>query len=116
MMPAAMIAATALPAFSTSSNDAMITRAQCGFGKSLTVTSVTTNSIPSEPMASASRSKPGASSASLPTSMGSPSIVKPRSRITLCTVSPYLRQCTPPEFSATLPPIEQAIWLEGSGA
>ena len=29
---------------------------------------------------------------------------------------PYLRQCTPPEFSATLPPMEQAIWLDGSGA
>ena len=40
-----------------------------------------------------------------------------RARVsTLCTVRPYLRQCTPPEFSATLPPIVQAIWLEGSGA
>jgi len=29
---------------------------------------------------------------------------------------PYLRQCTPPEFSATLPPIVQAICEEGSGA
>ncbi len=34
----------------------------------------------------------------------------------LCTVRPYLRQCTPPEFSATLPPMVQAIWLLGSGA
>ena len=40
----------------------------------------------------------------------------PRTRSTLCTVSPYFRQCTPPEFSATLPPIVQAIWLDGSGA
>ena len=39
-----------------------------------------------------------------------------RTRRMLCTVRPYLRQCTPPEFSATLPPMEQAIWLEGSGA
>ena len=39
-----------------------------------------------------------------------------RTRSTLCTVRPYLRQCTPPEFSATLPPIVQAIWLDGSGA
>ncbi|HYE97804.1 MAG TPA: molybdopterin-dependent oxidoreductase [Planctomycetota bacterium] len=31
-------------------------------------------------------------------------------------VSPYFRQCTPPEFSAMLPPMVQAIWLEGSGA
>ncbi|MND07191.1 hypothetical protein D3C83_290150 [compost metagenome] len=65
---------------------------------------------------SASKSYPGASSASLPISSGSPSMLKARSFRTLCTVSPYLRQCTPPEFSATLPPIEQAIWLDGSGA
>ena len=37
-------------------------------------------------------------------------------RSTLCSVRPYLRQCTPPEFSATLPPMVQAIWLLGSGA
>ena len=37
-------------------------------------------------------------------------------RSTLCSVRPYFRQCTPPEFSATLPPIVQAIWLDGSGA
>jgi len=42
--------------------------------------------------------------------------VKPRTPSTLCTVRPYLRQCTPPEFSATLPPMVQAIWLLGSGA
>ena len=35
---------------------------------------------------------------------------------TLLVVSPYLRQCTPPEFSATLPPIVQAICEDGSGA
>ena len=42
--------------------------------------------------------------------------VKPRTRSTLCNVRPYFRQCTPPEFSATLPPMVQAIWLLGSGA
>jgi hypothetical protein len=30
-------------------------------------------------------------------------------------VKPYLKQWAPPEFSATLPPIVQTIWLEGSG-
>ena len=30
-------------------------------------------------------------------------------------VNPYLKQCAPPEFSATLPPIVQTIWLDGSG-
>src|SRR5213595_2010232 len=28
---------------------------------------------------------------------------------TLLVVMPYFRQCTPPEFSATLPPIEQDL-------
>src|SRR5438128_2484118 len=32
---------------------------------------------------------------------------------TLLVVMPYFRQCTPPEFSATLPPIEQAICDDG---
>ena len=31
-------------------------------------------------------------------------------------VTPYFRQCGPPEFSATFPPIVHAVWLEGSGA
>ena len=48
--------------------------------------------------------------------LGEPEGLKASSFNTLCTVRPYLRQCTPPAFSATLPPIEQAIWDEGSGA
>ena len=31
-------------------------------------------------------------------------------------VIPYLRQCGPPALVETLPPIEETIWLEGSGA
>ena len=34
---------------------------------------------------------------------------------TWLTVKPYLRQCAPPEFSATLPPMEQTCWLDGIG-
>ena len=83
---------------------------------SLTVTSVTTASMPSEPIIAARRSRPGASGASDPNTTTSPSIVTARTRSTLWTVRPYLRQCTPPEFSATLPPIEQAICEDGSGA
>ena len=116
MMPAAITLATASPAFTISSNDAITTRATRGFGTSLTVTSVTTPSMPSDPMATASRSSPGASSASLPSSTISPSVVTIRTRSTLCTVRPYFRQCTPPEFSATLPPIVHAICDDGSGA
>ena len=115
-MPAAMIAATASPAWRTSAKLARMQRAVCGLGSSLTVTSTITASMPSLPTTSASRSSPGASRASPPNSTGSPSAVKPRTLSTLCSVRPYLRQCTPPEFSATLPPIVQAIWLLGSGA
>ena len=35
---------------------------------------------------------------------------------TWLVVTPYFRQCAPPAFSATLPPIVQTGWLEGSGA
>jgi hypothetical protein len=75
MMPAAMIAVTALPALTTSSNEAMTTRASFGRGTSLSVTSVTTINSPSEPIVNASRSRPGLSSAAPPKAIGSPSIV-----------------------------------------
>src|SRR5262245_60842608 len=35
---------------------------------------------------------------------------------TWLVVTPYLRQCGPPALVPTLPPIEDTIWLEGSGA
>ncbi len=31
-------------------------------------------------------------------------------------VIPYLRQCGPPAFVETLPPMDDTIWLDGSGA
>ncbi len=111
-----MMPATASPPFTTSSKLAMMTCAVCGFGINLTVTSVTIANMPSLPINTASRSRPGASGASEPNSTISPSIVTARTRSTLCTVRPYLRQCTPPEFSETLPPIVQAICDDGSGA
>ena len=116
MMPAAMMSATAAPARSMSAKLAITTRAQGGLGSSLTVTSTTTPSKPSEPVNSANRSKPGLSRAALPRVRRSPSRVTISTASTLCTVRPYFRQCTPPEFSATLPPMVQAIWLLGSGA
>ena len=116
MIPDAMIAATASPPLTTSSKLAITSWAVCGFGISFTVTSVTIANIPSLPIITASRSRPGMSSASEPNSTISPSIVTARTRITLCTVSPYFRQWTPPEFSATLPPIVHAICDDGSGA
>ena len=56
MIPAAMIFATASPARTTSSKAASTHCASCGLGTSLTVTSVSTTSMPSEPVTSASRS------------------------------------------------------------
>jgi hypothetical protein len=34
----------------------------------------------------------------------------------LFVVTPYFRQCAPPEFIAILPAMAQASWLDGSGA
>ncbi len=51
-----------------------------------------------------------------PSRMTSPVISTISKPSTLLVVMPYFRQCTPPEFSATLPPIEQAICEDGSGA
>ena len=59
MMPAAMTAATASPALRMSSKLAMMQRASCGLGTSLTVTSVVTASMPSLPTTTDSRSSPG---------------------------------------------------------
>ena len=111
-----MMAATASPAWRTSEKLAMMQRATCGLGVSLTTTSTTTASMPSLPTTTDSRSSPGASSAIEPNVAGLPSARKPRTCSTLCSVRPYFRQCTPPEFSAMLPPMVQAIWLDGSGA
>ena len=56
MMPAAITAATASPALRMSSKLAMMQRASCAVGVSLTVTSVTTASMPSLPTMIAIRS------------------------------------------------------------
>ncbi len=73
-------------------------------------------SVPSEPVNAPSRSYP------LPTPVPSPSQVSSPAGVTISrpstwlTVNPCLRQCAPPEFSATFPPTEQTTWLDGSGA
>jgi hypothetical protein len=46
----------------------------------------------------------------------SPSIVTIFTPSRLFVVTPYFRQCAPPEFIATLPAMAQASWLDGSGA
>ena len=54
---------------------AMMQRASCGLGTSLTVTSVVTASMPSLPTINGNKSRPGVSSASLPNSPASPAAV-----------------------------------------
>jgi hypothetical protein len=94
----------------------MMQRASCGLGTSLTVTSVVMASMPSLPMIEGQQvvarriERVAAKLDRLALDR------ETRTRSTLCSVRPYLRQCTPPEFSATLPPMVQAIWLDGSGA
>jgi hypothetical protein len=100
----------------TSPNAAISSSTRSGTGLSRTVTSVTTPSMPSDPVSSASSGRPGASPATEPSVSHSPSMVATRASSRLWTVSPCFRQCTPPEFSATLPPIVQATCEDGSGA
>ncbi len=116
MMPAAMTSPTQRAASSTAPNPARKATAVAGRLRMRTVTSVTMPSSPSEPVRAPNRSSPGASNALPPRRTTSPPINTTSSPSTLLVVRPYFRQCTPPEFSATLPPMVQAIWLEGSGA
>ena len=116
MMPAPMTSETAFPAASVESNAASRVRTDSGRRSSRSVTFVTTARVPSEPTSTPSRSRPGRSSAGPPRWIISPSESTASTPATWWTVKPYLRQCAPPEFSATLPPIEQMTWLDGSGA
>ena len=116
MMPAEMMSLTALPACSASGKSATSVRIASGLRSNRTVISVTMPTVPSEPTTSARRSGPTWSNESPPRVTTLPSahtIVSPR---TWLVVKPYFRQCAPPEFSATLPPIVQTTWLDGSGA
>ena len=81
-----------------------------------TVTSVTTPRVPSPPTTKPRRSYPGGSGAVPPSRSTSPSASTISMPSTCWAVTPEARQCGPPALVATLPPIEQACWLEGSGA
>ena len=81
------------------------------------VTSTAIPSVPSDPMITPSRSGPSSASIDFPPSTSSsPSGRTTVAPVTWFTVNPCFRQCAPPEFSATLPPIVHTCWLEGSGA
>ena len=115
-MPAPMIAATHRLASSARSKPNSTGRAPSAARSSRTVASVTMPSWPSEPQIRPSRSSPPASSSGPPMSTISPSRVTKRTPRMLLVVTPYLRQCAPPEFIAMLPPMVQASCEEGSGA
>ena len=116
IMPAEITSDTALPASRADSKPTSIARWVDGLRKIRTVTSVTTPNKPSEPVKTPNKSSEPESRCLPPIRMTSPSMVTISTPSTLFVVRPYFKQCTPPEFSAILPPIEQAIWLEGSGA
>ena len=111
-----MIAEVAAPACSTPGNAASRVRTASGSRVSRTVTSVAIPSVPSDPTNAPTRSYPGGSGALPPSRTSAPSGVTTCRPVTWCVVNPYFRQCAPPEFSATFPPIEQICWLDGSGA
>ena len=115
-MPARMIAATQAPAVSEASKPISTGRAPAGLGRMRSVASVTMPSWPSAPQTTPSRSRPGPSPIGPPSSTMLPSISTIVTPSRLFVVTPYFRQCAPPEFMPMLPPMAQASWLEGSGA
>src|ERR1700758_36314 len=115
-MPAPMMSDTAWPPSAVVAYAASRVCTTSGSGISLTTILVTMPSVPSEPVNAPTRSYPDATPVPSPSQVSSPAGVTISSPVTWCTVNPCLRQCAPPEFSATLPPTEQTTWLDGSGA
>ena len=113
---ARMIAVTARHEDTTSGKIARSVSTASGIGTSRTQTRVTTPSVPSLPTTAPTRSRSGAN-ARRPAEHERPRRPAARARrpSTWFVVVPYLSVCGPPEFSATLPPIVQAAWLDGIG-
>jgi hypothetical protein len=107
---------TASPAASIAVKSASSTATLSGLRSNRRVMAVAMPSVPSLPMNTPRRSSSGISGRSPPRVVTVPSGSTTSRPSTWLLVTPYLRQCTPPEFSATLPPMLQATWLEGSGA
>ena len=116
-MPSPMMAATQAPASGTASKLASMVRVTGAFLRILTVASTTMPSKPSEPVIRPRRSRPPAPGALPPRLMISP----PGSdefdaQQIVGGQAIFQAMQSAAEFSATLPPMVQAIWLEGSGA
>ena len=116
MIAASTMSPTVSPAASIDGKSASTVRTACGVCSSRTVTLVQTPSVPSEPMNSPRRSGPACSPVGPPSVTTEPSASTTSISSTWLVVKPYFRQCAPPEFSATLPPMVQTCWLDGSGA
>jgi hypothetical protein len=115
-IPAPTMSLTTSPAARTDGKSASSVRTDSGVRSSRTTTFVVIPSVPSEPTNTPRRSGPACSPVSEPRVTTDPSASTTSSSSTWFVVNPYFRQCAPPEFSATLPPIVQTCWLLGSGA
>jgi len=72
-------------------------------------------SVPSLPVTIPQKSNSGASRASPPIFMTRPSDKTISNAVMYFVVTPYLKQCGPPAFSATFPPRVATRPLDGSG-
>ena len=111
-----MMAETASPAVRSAAKSASSVRTAVGTGVRRTVMRVAMPNRPSLPTKSPTRSGPHGSPLREPRVATLPSGNTTSNSSTWLVVTPYLRQCGPPAFSATLPPMVQTVWLEGSGA
>ena len=115
MIAASTMSPTVAPAASTDPKSASPVRPASGERSRRTVTFVQMPSVPSDPRKTPRRSGPACSDVGPPRVTVDPSASTTSISRTWLVVNPYLRQCAPPEFSATLPPIEHTICDDGSG-
>ena len=106
-MPSAMIALTVVAASRTEANDRSRVRTSGGFLVSFTATLVAMPRVPSLPMNAPRRSSPAGSASSPPSIATWPDGSTASMATTCASVTPYARQCGPPELLATFPPIVQ---------
>jgi len=108
-IPAAITADTPSPAARRLLKSASMVRTARGSGVSRTVMLVAMPKLPSEPTNRPTRSGPHGSPPGLPICTSEPSASNSSKARMWFAVTPYFRQCGPPAFSATLPPIVHAL-------
>ena len=115
-IPAPMMSETDCEASSSERNAANMVNTASGLRIKRTATFVTIPRVPSEPMNAPRRSNPNVSLDVPPSQTFSPSASTTSIPKTWFVVTPNAKQCGPPAFSATLPPMVQARCDDGSGA